>query len=143
MRICPRCLIEDCVIRPNGQDNAYCSECNKENCREWYKRNKEVKIKKTRRYQISTDYKTEKTDKQKVLRNIKRKTRTKYPIENQKCKFCPEKARERHHYTTPLEIDKFYFVCHQCHLEQDYIKKQKGGKKHNGNKENRNMEKKG
>lgn len=134
MRICPRCLIENCVIRPSGKDAAYCAECNRELCREWYKINRERQIRKIRKHQISTNYKTEKTPKQRALRYIKRETRRKYPLEYdgahyKKCEFCPLTATEHHHNTTPIQVHEFNFVCHDCHLVQDYNKSKKEVKK--------------
>jgi len=87
--------------------------------KEWYKRNREHHIAKVRARQIANNYESEKTKKQRRIRYIKRRTRLLYPITNQKCEFCTLPATEHHHYTFPPEIDKFNFVCHECHMELD------------------------
>ena len=91
----------------------------KEKCKEWYRKNRDYKIQKTREHQIRTNYATEKTPKQRNLRNIKRKTRHKYPLLNFKCCLCQARATERHHYSKPIKVDKFLFVCHKHHLYLD------------------------
>jgi hypothetical protein len=95
------------------------SEKKKAYSREWYRKNRERKIAYTKKYQKENNYSCEKTESQRKIRYIKRKTRLLFPITNQKCEFCNLKATEHHHYTEPIEIDKFYFVCHNCHIEQD------------------------
>lgn len=47
---------------------------------------------------------------------IKDKTRYYYPIrEGQKCEFCSNLAEQHHHYTNPIQIELFWFVCKKCH----------------------------
>ena len=87
--------------------------------RVWYKKNRKAKIAYTKKYQKDNNYASEKTPLQREIRSIKRKTRKSFPLENQKCDFCNLKATEHHHFTIPLEYDKFNFVCHSCHIEKD------------------------
>ena len=95
------------------------SEKEKEKMREWYQKNREYHIAKVKARQIATNYASEKTDKQRKIRGVKRRTRALYPLADKKCEFCPLKASEHHHYTSPPETDKFNFVCHDCHMEKD------------------------
>ena len=93
----------------------------------WYRENREHHIAKVRARQNANNYAPEKTKKQRHVRYIKRRTRALYPIvkknfffkTREKCKFCPMFATEHHHYTSPPEIHKFVFVCHECHMEKD------------------------
>ena len=58
-------------------------------------------------------------EKRKQIRKIKKATSYKYPISNQKCEFCDNKATERHHNTLPYETDKFSYICKKCHREKN------------------------
>jgi hypothetical protein len=87
--------------------------------KEWYKENKDKRIKEIKKYQKNTNYQNEKTEKQRRVRYIKRRTRLLYPLNNHFCEFCGAKAIEHHHNTIPIEIDKFNFVCHNCHLDKN------------------------
>ena len=114
---------KECKTKKN-KENSYCSvECKNEN---YYKKNKKNIISRVKRIQKDNNYSYEKTPNQRKLRYIKRRTRFLYPIEKQKCKFCDEMVTERHHYTIPIEIDKFWFVCHKHHLECDSQKRNTG-----------------
>lgn len=115
--ICPTCKIRSRIKWSSGRIGAYCYICNMKHCREWYNKNKTYKIKKNQNYQKETNYSCEKSDEEKKKRNIKRKTRRLYPLKNKKCKFCNEKATEHHHYTKPIEFNKFNYVCHKCHIK--------------------------
>ena len=95
------------------------SEKEKEEMREWYKQNREHHIAKVQARQRETNYEAEKTESQRKIRYIKRRTRKLHPIVNQHCKFCPLFAVEHHHTTNPPKIDEFVFVCHDCHMEKD------------------------
>lgn len=81
----------------------------------WYDKNRKKKIIYQINYLQINNYITEKTPYQKKIRCIKRKTRLLFPIINQKCDFCLNNATEHHHYTNPIEVDKFNYVCHECH----------------------------
>lgn len=99
----------------------------------FYDNNKVHIIKRVRNRQIETNYKSEKSNKQRKERYIKKRTRTLFPIKNQLCEFCGKPSTEHHHNTNPIEIDKFNFVCHSCHVICHRSEKQqnllKGGKK--------------
>jgi hypothetical protein len=71
-----------------------------------------------------TNYKSERTPYQRMIRSIKRSTRNYFKIEGHKCEFCGNKATEHHHNTVPIEFDKFNYLCHECHNK--IPKKQKG-----------------
>jgi hypothetical protein len=87
----------------------------KEYFREYYDRHKLEIIERVKRYSKSTNYSSEKTSKQRFLRNIKRQTRRYFILDNHNCEFCGEKATEHHHNTNPIQFDKFNYVCHNCH----------------------------
>ena len=95
------------------------TEKEKEYMKEWYKKNREHHISKVRNRQIANNYEAEKTEKQRKLRYIKRRTRLLYPLGRKKCEFCGFKATEHHHFTIPLKVHEFNFVCHDCHMELD------------------------
>lgn len=95
------------------------TEKQKESMRKWYIKNKEKHIENVKKRQKENNYSSEKTYEQKKIRYIKRKTRFKFPLINEKCKFCNSKATEHHHNTMPIEYDKFWFICHDCHIKKD------------------------
>ena len=79
----------------------------------------------SREYVKRTGYAKEKTPKQRKLRYIKSRTRILYSLEGEFCKYCNKPAEHRHHNTKPIEIDKFKFVCKECHKKlhkKDYNK---------------------
>ena len=55
--------------------------------------------------------KREKRDSEK--RNMRRRTRYKYPIKNQKCAKCGREAEVRHH--LKYDEDSIVFLCKNCH----------------------------
>lgn len=63
------------------------------------------------------NYSPEKTVEQKILRGIKRQTRYYFPLIGHKCEFCGKPAEERHHNTSPIQFDRFNYVCHICHIK--------------------------
>ena len=69
------------------------------------------------KYNIKNNYKYEKTQQQRLIRSIKRKTRLLFPLINKKCKICLSTATEHHHTTKPIQYDKFIYACHKCHIE--------------------------
>ena len=95
------------------------TEKEKEAMREWYQKNREYHIANVQARQKANGYSTEKTKMQRKTRYIKRRTRYLYPLEDHRCEFCPLLATERHHPTSPPQIHKFNFVCHDCHMEKD------------------------
>lgn len=88
----------------------------KEYFREWYAKNREYKIKKTREHQIKTNYASEKTEQARAMRYIKRETRRLYPLAGKDCQYCSNKATEHHHTTNPITKHDFDYVCHGCHV---------------------------
>lgn len=117
--LCRICFKNKKYVSPKGIVKYCCSDCNKILCKKWYKINQIRKINITKDYHQKTNYASEKTDKQRKLRYIKRETRRKYPLKNQLCFKCGDKATEHHHYTFPIEVDKFYYACHKCHVHQN------------------------
>ena len=95
------------------------SETAKEKMREWYKKNREHHIAKVQERQKETGYSSEKTDKQRKLRYVKRRTRLLHPLDGKRCEFCILPAIEHHHTTIPPKINEFVFACHDCHMEKD------------------------
>ncbi len=89
---------------------------NRKQCRIWYEKNKEKKINYAKNYQKRTNYASEKTEKQRIIRNIKRKTREYFKLNGHNCEFCGNKATEHHHNSNPIEFDKFNYICHDCHI---------------------------
>lgn len=85
--------------------------------RKYYQEHKKDIIKKIRGNQIANNYKTEKTPEARKIRTIKRKTRSCYSLEDKKCELCGRKATEHHHTTSPIQYDKFLYLCHDCHME--------------------------
>jgi hypothetical protein len=85
----------------------------------------------SRRYKQTPRYKELRKLQEKKSNRIKyhkfqRRTCIKYPLYKcLKCKFCDNGATEHHHYTNPIEIDKFHYVCHSCHLEQNKLRRAK------------------
>ena len=82
---------------------------------EYYIRHKDKIIKRVCDYNKRTHYRNEKSPHQRHIRNIKRWTRYYFPLTGHLCEVCGNNATERHHNTTPIEFDKFNFVCHDCH----------------------------
>ncbi|MHA1876739.1 MAG: hypothetical protein ACTSUC_09885 [Promethearchaeota archaeon] len=108
--------------------------------RKWYQKNREYHIKKVKARQKETNYTTEKRPEARKRRYIKRFTRNKYPLKNStKCQICGNKATEHHHNSIPIQKDKFLFVCHNCHIDQDrYLRLIKSQEVKNGRYKCRN-----
>lgn len=85
--------------------------------REYYLKNRDKRIKDQLEYQKLINYKNQKTPSQRFIRNIKRKTRYHFPLEEHKCEFCGGIATEHHHNTRPIEFDKFNYICRDCHTK--------------------------
>ena len=115
MKKCIICKINDAFLEQSGK-NSYCRECNKMVCKKWYEKNKDKKISQIKEYQKLKNYASEKTESQRRIRNIKRKTRIEFNLNNKICEFCGGKATEHHHNTIPIEFDKFNYICHNCHI---------------------------
>ena len=68
-----------------------------------------------------SNYKYEKTKKERLNRSIKRMSRLKYPLSYyddnygntiyEYCFFCFRKAEVRHHTTEPIKTDEIIFMC--------------------------------
>ena len=82
----------------------------------YYSKNKnKIKIKQ-KEYLKATNYKNEKTELQRKIRSIKRKTRYHFPLQKDtKCQLCNAMAQCHHHNTEPIKYDKFNFFCNKCH----------------------------
>lgn len=93
----------------------YKNKSQKEYEREYYLKNREKLILKSKAYVKETNYKYEKTEEQRMVRNIKRHTRYYFPLAGHNCEFCGEKAAFHHHNTFPIEFDRFNYVCKKCH----------------------------
>lgn len=101
-------------------------EKNKKKWDRWYGKNRNKKIEYSKKYSKDTNYKHHKVEKQRIIRNIKRRTRYHFPLEGNNCK-CGKNAEVRHHTTQPIEYDKFDFLCKSCH--KDVHKKSKSCKR--------------
>lgn len=84
---------------------------------EYYQKNKQKINNRKKRLERKKGYSYDKSPFRKLKKDIRDKTRYKYPITIQKCKFCENKAEERHHTTEPIKLDKFVFVCKKCHYK--------------------------
>lgn len=92
--------------------------------KKYYQENKEEFKEKIRNQKKKTNYASEKTIKQRLIRRVKSLTRKKYPLSNGiKCEFCSSMATEHHHNTYPIHKDKFNYICHNCHIK---LNSQKG-----------------
>lgn len=98
--------------RENNKDKV--KESSRKSNRRSYVKNREERLSKSKLYVKETNYKYEKTESQRIIRNIKRKTRYHFPLEGNNCK-CGKNAEVRHHTTNPIEFDKFDFLCKLCH----------------------------
>ena len=125
---CSKCGKE---IIKNYNNQKYCEECSKKVmlekrkalAKKWYEKNRKNKLDYQREYNKKNNYSSEKTEKQRMIRSIKRETRHYFSLIGHNCEFCGNKATEHHHNTFPIEFDKFNYVYHKCH---NII--QKGGK---------------
>lgn len=81
----------------------------------YYEDNQEYFNKYSREYRKRTKNAFDKSGKRKYDALIRSNTRHKYPLEGKKCEFCPNDAQHRHHTTEPMEVDKFLFLCEDCH----------------------------
>jgi len=91
---------------------------NKKYAREYYEKNKDKLKEYAKNRRIETNYKYEKTDKERHDRSIKRITREMFKIDGEKCIKCGKFAECRHHTSDPIEFDKFDFMCDICHKEK-------------------------
>ena len=113
---CSNCKVE------KRRYGSYCSQCNKIKAREWYNKNREYKINMTIKNLQINNYAYEKTPEQREIRKIKALTRYHFPLDGELCKYCNDNATEHHHNTNPIQVDKFEYVCHNCHMEQEIQK---------------------
>lgn len=83
--------------------------------REYYDKNRVELIKKKMEYDKATNYKNDRTPAKRVAKRIRSLTKYKFPLDGQTCQECNAPAVERHHTTKPMQIDKFKYLCHECH----------------------------
>ena len=117
-KLCPKCKKEECFEYPKGcseQFSDYCKKCTPIVFKEYYEKNRRRVIDRVLQNLKKNNYSNEKTPEQRKIRNIKRKTRNYFPLENHNCEFCGNEATEHHHNTLPIEFDKFNYCCHKCH----------------------------
>lgn len=81
----------------------------------YYINNKSKIDKYNKEYTKKNYLKIERNEKRLYNHNIRTKTSYYFPIENITCDFCENKAKEHHHYTTPIKYNKFYYVCKYHH----------------------------
>lgn len=117
-KLCKNCYLKE--WRKNNPDKikSYLKR-NKRRIRkvreDYWGKNRKVLLankKKVRQDNNYADFKTEKIIKDSAIRS---KTRQKYPLNDNKCVKCSNKAEHRHHTTEPKEVDKFEFLCKKCH----------------------------
>lgn len=117
--ICPVCKNREKSIIISGinrgKRNGTCTICSNKIAHEWYLKNREYQINKIKNIQKITNYATEKTPRQRSLRNIKRASRYDYSLSGKKCCLCGKLATERHHTTKPITRENIRFLCHTCH----------------------------
>lgn len=82
---------------------------------EYYEKNREKIIEQVKKSQRENNYAVFKTPRAKERQLIRRKTQCKYPLKGNKCDFCENNAQARHHTTEPMDVDKFIFLCNDCH----------------------------
>jgi len=92
---------------------------NKKHRMEWWDKyytenRKEIQQRKKKQRQAN-NYKEDRTENRKLMAAIRFKTRKKYPLDGRECSKCENIAEHRHHTTNPPEVDKFIFVCKDCH----------------------------
>lgn len=80
-----------------------------------YKKNRDQRIAKCKEWRQKNNYSDCKTEKSMENTRIRRKTRYYHPLADNKCQFCDNPAKHRHHTTVPLEFDKFLFLCKYHH----------------------------
>ena len=118
--ICASCYAKEWRKKNPDKIKAYLKrkeEHIKNHREEYYKNNRKILLKNQRIRRKRTNYDEDKTKKRREETAIRRATREKYPLKNQKCVKCGEKAENRHHTTEPKEVDKFIFLCKTCHLK--------------------------
>ena len=98
-----------------GKVYSYCMSCMPYFNRKDFIKHKVERLKHKLDYMKKTNYKHEKTDAQRLIRNIKRKSRYHFQLDGMRCLLCGNCAEHRHHTTKPIEFDKFIFVCKKCH----------------------------
>lgn len=81
----------------------------------YYSKNREELIKKSNNLKKKQGWACEKTGQRKIDALIRSKTRKRFPLKGNSCKFCDNPAEHRHHTTKPIEFDKFDFLCEDHH----------------------------
>ncbi len=87
--------------------------------KEHYQKNKErIKINQKKYAKRHSDIYS-KTPDRIAARKIRDRTRWHFPIDGQTCAHCSEPATERHHTTKPMQVNKFKYFCHDCHVDEE------------------------
>jgi len=55
------------------------------------------------------------TEESKRLHAIRSETRRLYKLGTAKCEFCNSLAKQHHHYSEPIQVHYFWYVCTKCH----------------------------
>ena len=87
--------------------------------RDYKNKNREVVNQKAREYGKKTNWVAQKKKENKRDRNIRGLTAYHFPIDGQTCAHCSEPATERHHTTKPMQVNKFKYFCHDCHVDEE------------------------
>jgi len=123
------------------KNNYYLKNKNRiNNLHKYYMRNYLKDINKRKKHNLINsksakkyNYKHQKTTKALTIRTIRQKTRNKYPTNNNMCQICGENATEHHHYSRPIAVDNFIFICKKCHVNiERFLVHEKGGVTKNG-----------
>lgn len=81
----------------------------------YYRKNREENISRCKAWRQKNNYSDCKTPKSMENTRIRRRTRYWHPLGDNTCQFCNKPATCHHHTTTPLEVDKFLFLCKKHH----------------------------
>ncbi len=87
----------------------------RQSCKNHYIKNREDRIRQQRDCKRRNGYAYDKTPERRERVNIRKQTGAKYPLADNKCNFCTNKATQHHHTTEPMTIDDFDFVCDKHH----------------------------
>lgn len=125
-KICSSCRMKEWRKKNPDKIKAYLkrSEKQRKKVREnYYEEHQEYFNNYSREYRKRTNNVFDKIGKRKHDSLVRSKTRAKYHIVGVKCEFCKDIAKNRHHTTEPMEVDKFLFLCEKCHDKIHGIKR--------------------
>lgn len=80
-----------------------------------YIKNKDKLNSLSKKHAQKNNYSHDKQGERKWKALMRKYTRIKYPLKGEVCEFCPNKATHHHHYTNPINPEKFWFVCKNSH----------------------------